>query len=66
MAYREELPAQCPPDGAEEITAEREVFRVVKTDPPTEDDFRSQRAMKPDAVFQDVSERLAKGLSVFS
>lgn len=66
MNYREPLPAQCPPDAAEEITVEREVFRVVKTDPPTEDDFRSQRAMKPEAVFHGVSECQARGVSVFS
>lgn len=66
IAYREELPAQCPPETAEEITAERQVYRVVRSDQPTEDDFRSQRAMKPNAVFQDVSECLARELSVFS
>lgn len=65
MAYREELPAQCPPDAAEEITVEREVFRVVKSDPPTDGDFRSQRALRPRAVFQGVPECLARGLSVF-
>jgi hypothetical protein len=66
MSYREQLPAQCPPDAAEEITVEREVFRVVRTDPPTEDDFRSQRALKPEAVFHGVTECQARGVSVFS
>jgi hypothetical protein len=65
MPYREELPDQCPPEAAEEITAEREVFRVVKSDPPTDGDFLSQRAMRPGAVFQGVPECLACGLSVF-
>ena len=64
--YREPLPAQCPQESAEEITAEREVFRVVKADPPTDEDFRSQRATRPEAVFTNVPECLARGVSVFS
>ena len=46
-SYREELPAGCPPDEAEEIVEERVVFRIVRKDPPTHDDFRSQRAEQP-------------------
>jgi hypothetical protein len=65
MPYREELPIQCPPEAAGEITVEREVYRVVKSIPAADDDFRSQRAKRPDAVFKDVSECLARGLSVF-
>jgi hypothetical protein len=64
MSYREPLPEGCPPDAAEEIAAPREVFRLVRGNPPTLDDFKSQRAEKPDAVFQ-VSECQARGLSVF-
>ena len=37
---------------------------MVRNSPPTEDDFRSQRAEKPLAIFQ-VSECQARGLSVF-
>lgn len=65
MSYREPLPEECPPDGAEEIAAPREVFRLVRNSPPTVGDFLSQRAEKPDAVFQ-VSECQARGLSVFA
>ena len=65
MSYREELPAACPPDAAEEITAARDVFRLVRTGSPTLDDFRSQRAEKPNAHF-NVSECHARGLSVFA
>ena len=65
MVYREELPKDCPPNDSEEITVEKQVFRVVKTFPPTAEDFLSQRALKPDAIFRDVSECLARGLSVF-
>lgn len=65
MTYREALPPQCPPEAADEITADREVFRVVKSDPPTDLDFRSQRAMQPAARWE-ISECLACGLSVFA
>jgi hypothetical protein len=65
MSYRETLPEGCPPDAAEEIAAPREVFRLVRNNPPVLDGFRSQRAEKPDAVFQ-VSECQARGLSVFA
>lgn len=43
MTYREPLPEGCPPDSAEEITVTRKVFRLIRTVPPTDDDFRSQR-----------------------
>lgn len=65
MSYLELLPEGCPPDAAEEIAASLEVFRLVRGNPPTLDDFRSQRAEKPNAVFQ-VSECQARGLSVFA
>jgi hypothetical protein len=65
MPNREELPAQCPPEAAEEIAVEREVFRVVKSDPPTDGDFRSQRAMRPGAIFHGTPECLARGCSSF-
>ncbi len=65
MSYREPLPEGCPPDDAEEIAVGREVFRLVRTNPPTPDDFQSLRAEKPNAVFR-VSECQARGLSVFA
>lgn len=65
MSYRDPLPEGCPPDAAEEVAASREVFRLVRSNPPTPEDFRSQRAEKPNAVFQ-VSECQARGLSVFA
>jgi hypothetical protein len=43
-----------------------DVFRLVKTDPATSDDFRSQRAEQPDATFHNVTECQARGLSVFA
>lgn len=36
----------------------------MRTTPPTDDDFRSQRAEKPDHVFPGATECEARGLSV--
>ena len=63
MSFREPLPANCPPVEAENVLVTRIVFRLVRADPPTLDDFRSQREEKPDSVFR-VSECQARGLSV--
>jgi hypothetical protein len=65
MIYREPLPADCPPNEAEEISTERIVFRLVRENPPGLKDFCSQRAERPEAVFR-ISECLARGLSVYS
>ena len=64
MTYREPLPEDCPPDNAEEITEPRVVYRLVRSNPPTDDDFRSQRAEKPNRVFRRVTECRARGVSV--
>lgn len=66
MYYRESLPEGCPPAEAEEIAKVREVYRLVRSNPPTLDDFRSQRAEKPEAVFGGVDECRARGLSVYA
>lgn len=63
MIFREALPDDCPPEAAEEIAAPRDVFRLVASDPPTDYDFQSQRALRPAAVFA-VAECQAHGLSV--
>jgi hypothetical protein len=65
MTYREPLPESCPPLEAEEITTVREVYRLVRSNPPQDDDFRSQRQEKPSATFGKVDECHARGLSVF-
>ena len=62
--FREPLPDNCPPEEAEEITARSVVFRLVSHNPPTAADFRSQRAEHPHRVFRNVSECLARGLSI--
>lgn len=64
--YRESLPPDCPPAAAQEITSPAAVFRLVRTDPATVDDFRSQRAERPFRQFRGVTECHARGLSVFA
>ena len=64
--FREPLPKGCPPWEAREITTQQTVFRLVRTDPPTDSDFRSQRAENPNNPFRGVSECRARGLSVYS
>ena len=66
MSYREPLPQGCPPDAAVEISTAWRVFRLVRTNPPTDSDFRSQRAEKPSRRFRNVTECQARGLSVFT
>ena len=62
--YKEQLPEGCPPDTAKYITETQEFFRLVVTNPPTDDDFRSQRSENPSQKFNNVSECQACGLSV--
>ena len=66
MAYREPLPDGCPPPEAEEITGPSTIFRIVWNNPPSDCDFKSQRALYPDRIFSNVSECVARGLSVTS
>ena len=66
MTYRETLPEGCPPDDAEEITAHRAVYRLVRNNPPTDGDFQSQRAENPHRLFRGVTECQSRGLSVFA
>jgi len=66
MTYREPLPEGCPPDTSVEIALETRVFRLVKTSPATLEDFRSQRAERPGAVFPKITECQACGVSVFT
>ena len=65
MPYREPLPENCPPETAEEITEPRIVYRLVRNNPPTDADFRSQRAANPQRHFR-IPECQVRGLSVFS
>lgn len=49
--WLEELPDDCPPKDAR-IDYAGHFFRIVKTYPPTMDDFKSQRALYPTKVFK--------------
>ena len=64
MRYLEELPPECPPSEAKLIETPIKVFRLVKTNPPTTDDFKSQLLLQPRRKFKD--ECIARGLSVWS
>lgn len=64
MVYREPLPDGCPPEEAEDISGFRIVFRLVRHDPPANDDFKSQRAENPNRKFGNISECRLRGLSV--
>jgi hypothetical protein len=66
MSYRDSLPEGCPPSAAETICAKRVVFRLVKTNPPTVEDFLSKRQENPNQVFRNATECEARGISVFS
>lgn len=68
MRYRDELPPDCPPPGAREITGRRIVHHVVRRLPPAPQDFRSQRQRqrRPEADRSASDECIAAGLSVFA
>jgi hypothetical protein len=64
MTFLEPLPPGCPPAEGLEIKGPQDVYRLVRTNPASLDDFRSQRAEKPDATFNGVTECQACGVSV--
>lgn len=63
MEYSGDLPSDCPPADSDEITKDIVVFRIVKSNPATNDDFKSQREERPTAIFT-VPECFARGVSV--
>ena len=65
MTYREPLRDDCPPDEAEDITSVGLVYRLVRSVPPNDEDFRSHRTEKPTAQCS-VSEGMSRGLSVYT
>jgi hypothetical protein len=64
MEFHEQLPDECPPSQAEDIIEQRDVFRLVASNPPTESDFKSHKAQKPHINYTD--ECRARALSVCS
>ena len=65
MQYFDQLPPDCPPDDAVELTESTKLYRLVKTLPPSAEDFKSYRTLRPDDVF-GANECRASGLSVYS
>ena len=65
MQYHEQLPPNCPPLDAVEITEPTKLYRLVETLPPSAKDFKSYRALRPDDDFGK-EECKASGLSVYT
>ena len=65
MDYYDELPPDCPPYDAVEITESAKLYRLVKTLPPSAEDFKSYRTLRPNDEFGE-NECKASGLSVYS
>lgn len=62
-------PADFPediPDSCDVIPAEGKVYRLVRTIPPTEVDFRKHRDEKPDYAYLTKDIPLSYGMSFFS
>ena len=62
--WTEELPKNCPPADAFDPNG-MVFYRLAKTNPVTENDFLSQRAIKPKTVFENVNECISRSLSVW-
>ena len=64
IQWSENLPEQCPPDNA--FDPDGLVFyRLCETAPPTDQDFKSQRAICPTYVYKNVTECIAHSLSIW-
>lgn len=67
MSFREQLPEDCPPTNAGEVTADLAVYRLVKNAAVAAEDFNSQRADHPEKIFsEELSECVVCGVSVFA
>lgn len=64
MQYHEQLPLDCPPHDAVEITEPTKLYRLVRNLPPTTEDFKSYRTLRPKDEFGG-NECKASGLSVY-
>ena len=66
LEYLEPLPDGCPPDSAVEIVEPRIVYRLVGSNPPTLDDFKSLRSLNPGNPYKNPNtECLANGVPVY-
>lgn len=64
-SFREALPPNCPPDDAEEVTEPLVMYRLIKGDEPSCEDFDSLYKKNPDAAKLSGDLCAAAGLSVF-
>ena len=62
--FREALPDGCPESMGSKINAPQVVYRIIETDPPTDHDFKSHRALNPYAIYRSLPECQVSGLSV--
>lgn len=62
--FREDLPPACPPLEAQPIVSRLVVYRLTQKPKPSEEDFHSQRRVRPHQIFQ-VGERVVRSLSVW-
>ncbi len=65
MRYHDQLPPDCPPEDAVEITETITLYRLVRNLPPSIADFKSYRTLRPGDQFGE-NECKASGLSVYS
>ena len=64
MVFADTLPDECPPSSAKELNATIYVFRIVESNPPTFQDFKSYWNLWPEKRSK-WPECKAKSLSVF-
>jgi hypothetical protein len=60
----EDLPDKCPPDDAINPDG-RTFYRLTNSDIPSDKDFLSLRELCPSCKFRDVSECIARSLSIW-
>lgn len=63
QGWAKAVPEGCPQSEPITDTETNVLFHLVATDPPTEEDFQSQRELHPDRHFQGVTECVARSLS---
>jgi hypothetical protein len=62
--WTEELIEKCPPENAFDPNG-LTFYRLAKSNPVTENDFHSQRKLNPNTNFTNVSECIARSLSIW-
>lgn len=65
MKWAENLPEQCPPEQAAPPDGDK-FYRFISAIPIKEDDFYSQKKLKPLRVFKDLNECITRSVSLFN